>query len=243
VADASGIPPPSENVSQFAVNRSERKLGGYVKWMFFDKESNNTPFSAGTYYGDKKVFNVGAGFKNQDNALWHLSEGDTILSHLNQLGVDVFLDMPLNQEKNNVITFYAAYYNYRMGPNYIRNIGPNNPIPELNQSQASFNGRGNAFPSIGTGSTVYAQGGYLFPYFKNKMAGQLQIVGDIQWSDFEYLRTPMILYNIGVNWIIHKHFSKWSLNFQNRPIYYQREQGVFKEDSRWMIVLQYQFKV
>lgn len=243
IAGLDGAIPPQENISEFAVNSSSRKTTGYFKWMFFDAESNNSPFSAGTYLGSKKILNIGAGFKTQNRAFWHLSQGDTVITDLTQFSVDVFLDLPLNTEKNTVLTFYTAFFAYEMGPNYLRNIGPNNPIPGLDQTSRSFNGRGNAFPAIGTGQTSYTQAGYLFPRFKNTKAGQLQVVADLQVSDYERLNDLMVIYNLGLNWYIHDHYSKWSLNVQNRPVFYNTQSGIEKQDSKWMLVLQYQFKI
>ena len=181
--------------------------------------------------------------KTQNHTFWHLNQGETVFTDLMQFAADVYLDLPLNTEKNTALTFYFTYFNYDMGPNYVRNIGPNNPVPELDENNQSFNGRGNSFPAIGTGESYYTQAGYLFPFFSNKKIGQLQVVADLQVSDYERLNDLMVMYNIGLNWYVHEHYSKWSFNFQNRPIFYSEPVGIVEKERRWMIVLQYQFKI
>jgi len=49
----------------FAVdNNALGKLSttGYASWQFLEKESNFLPYTVGTYLGEKKVFNLGAGY-------------------------------------------------------------------------------------------------------------------------------------------------------------------------------------
>ncbi len=44
-------------------------VSGYFDYQFLDQESNALPYRVGTYLGTKKVFNIGAGFFNQSNAI------------------------------------------------------------------------------------------------------------------------------------------------------------------------------
>lgn len=51
-------------------NNGDSKLAiqGYVDFQIFDKESNLLPFRVGTYLGEKKVLNIGAGFYHNKDA-------------------------------------------------------------------------------------------------------------------------------------------------------------------------------
>lgn len=49
----------------------------------------------------------------------------------------------------------------------------------------------------------------------------------------------MVYYDMGINWLFHRHLSKLSLNFQSRPVY-RVTQGRTEVDTRkLMVVLQY----
>ena len=89
---------------------------------------------------------IGIGMEYQSDALWYLQGGDTTFNDMVLWAVDFFLDKPLNHRQKTAVTFYAGYFNYDFGPNYIRNTGVNNPANGVDPSAASFNGPGNAFP-------------------------------------------------------------------------------------------------
>ena len=230
----------TEDVAKFTDKNTGNIYSGYVKWEFMDEESNKIPFSDGTYLGGKNVFTLGLGAELQNNALASLQKGETRFHDLRLLAVDAFLDMPLQDRTSAVLTFYAAYFNYDFGPNYIRNTGVNNPIADIDIEQVSFNGPGNAFPVVGTGDSFHTQLGYLFPYLdKARKLGRLQPYFSFQYSNFESLSDPMAYYDIGVNWYLKEHLSKFSINLRNRPIYSSLPQGAVLEDRKWSAVVQY----
>ena len=90
-------PIPVEGIATFADRAIRAQLAGYFKYEFWESESNNLPYHAGTYLGAKKVLNLGAGFLFQDDALWSLENGDTVLHNLSLFAVDAFLDLPTKQ--------------------------------------------------------------------------------------------------------------------------------------------------
>lgn len=233
-------PDPIEGVAQFTDKASSRLYAGYFKWEFKDQESNKVAFSDGTYLGKKSVMSLGAGFEYQTDALWNLDNGDTVFQDMALFSVDFFLDQPLNSQKNTVLTFYAAYFNYDFGPNYVKNIGVNNIAAKTDPNLSSFNGPGNAFPLVGSGNSFYTQAGYLLPKMgTNGKNGQLQPYISLQYSDFDALNDPMIYYDLGLNWFLQEHYSKLSLNVQNRPIYQQTTEGIEVDERKLMVVLQY----
>lgn len=227
------------DIATYADTPPRTRFTGYFKYMFLDKESNKAAFHSSTYLGKKKVLNIGAGFKYQAEMMWSLAGSDTILHPLQSWAIDVFYDTPLNEEKGTALTTYLAYFNYDFGPNYVRNLGVNNPTTGIISSQASFNGRGNSFPMMGSSRTVFFQMGYLM----NKellSKGSLQPNIAIQYSDFDLLDDPMIVYDLAINWLFGGHLSKITLGYQNRPIFYERNNGIFSEERRGMLIMQYQ---
>ncbi len=228
--------------SLFSSEPGKAQLQGYFMWQFLDKETNLTPYTTGTYLGKKRVFNIGAGFITQSKAMWHLSDDakDTLRSNMDLFAVDFFYDAPLNTEKGNALTLYACASSTNFGKNYVRNLGVMNPANGTN-ANASFNGAGSAFPIVGTGNTFYAQAGYLFKKDLLGDRGTLQPFAAAQYSKFQMLKDPMLMYEAGLNWLIDGSRSKLSLNYQSRPVYTQNTAGDYVSNSRkGMLVLQYQ---
>ncbi|OBY63829.1 hypothetical protein [Polaribacter reichenbachii] len=224
----------------FANNRPRIKTSSYVKYQFFEHESNKSAYQTGTYVQAKKVFNIGAGFQFQEKAM---SDGDALLAETNlydmkHWAVDSFLNLPLNN--GGAITAYAGYYDYDFGKDYMRNVGANNPTTG---GGTDYNGAGVAFPMIGTGTTFYTQFGYAFKktkVFDYPMVIQPNIA--IQSSDWDALNERMVVYDFTVNFLMNgTHGNKLSLGYQHRPIFdaATMEQKKYKG----MAVLQYQISL
>ncbi|MBC7449884.1 MAG: hypothetical protein H7259_00190 [Cytophagales bacterium] len=243
------------NVATFSTRGANPQLNTYLSYQFFDQESNKTPYNTGTYLGTKKVFNIGGGFQYQKDAMWYTTiadpinaptKVDTVSQKYLTFGLDVFYDAPVNKEKGTALSFYAAYLYSDYGRNYIRNLGVMNAADGgkgYSGSSGAFNsGGGSAFSMNGTGSTLSAQLGYkmkdnllgehgtLMPYVMTQLSG-------FQYYDYKV----MSVYNVGVNWLIKGHNSKFSLDYQNRPYFAQTGTATPKETvRRGMVVLQYQ---
>lgn len=229
----------------FSAKPPEPQLQGYVKYQFLEKESNDTPYSVGTYLGKKNVFNIGAGFIYQQNAMWHTENNgiDTVYSDLGLFAVDIFYDHKLNAEKENAITAYASFNVHDYGKKYVRNVGVMNPANGTNEN-GTFNGAGNAFPMMGTGTTIYVQPGYLFKKGLLGKMGTLQPYVAVQYSQFDLLKDPMLMYEGGFNWLIKGHGTKISFNYQNRPVFEQNNSGDWiVTKRRGMFVTQFQIMI
>lgn len=205
---------------------------GYVFYQFFEEESNLLPFLVGTYLGSKKVFNIGAGYQHQKNAMWHTNSiGDTLNHNQTLISVDAFLDLPLNKKRKDAITAYAVYYNYDFGPNFVRSIGI------LNPSEGGGALRGNAVPTIGTGSILYGQAGYLLPEFTEKY--RLQPYVAYSYARFSGIRdanqaiVPVEVADVGINLYMAGHHSKWTLNYRSRPDF--TNVNALKRRSEWTL--------
>jgi hypothetical protein len=244
IQNAVAVVNPLSVNSDFALTPSKLQSQGYFMYQFFDEEDNLVPYTTGSYLGKKKIFNLGAGFIYQPQAMWNLnSTNDTLFSNMFLLGADVFLDLPLNKEKQNAITSYLAYNYFDLGVNYVRDVGVMNPGNGVN-ANGTFNGSGDAFPMVGTGSTLYFQIGYLM---KKELIGKstFQFFGATQISDFERANDSMLMYEFGFNWLTAgTHNSKVSLNYQDRPVFSSDALGNLNQTNRkGMIVLQFQVMI
>ncbi len=211
----------ADNAATFALRPPNVQLQGYFMYQFLDQETNQVPYTQGTYLGQKKVFNIGAGFVHQANAIWYRNNNgaDTTFNAMTLLSVDVFYDTYLNKEKGTALNAYLAYFDNNFGPNYIRNLGLMNPANGVAAGKGSFAGAGNAFPIEGTGNLWYGQIGYKF---KDKLLGEqgtLMPYSSLQYANYQGLRDKMYVWNIGINWLIKGHNSKITLNYENRPVF------------------------
>lgn len=235
------------NTAYFSSKAPEVNYQGYFMWQFLDKESNQVPYMNGSYLGKKRVFNIGAGFQFQKDAMaYRSSANDTAIKYtaIQQFGADVFFDYYLNKDKQNAVTAYAAFLNYDFGPNYIRNAAVMNTATGAGGPAASFNGAGNAFPLVGTGQVIYTQAAYLFKKDLFKKQGTLQPYVSGIYANYKKLKDPVMVYDIGVNWVMGGQNSKLSLNYQSRPIFNTNATtGDIEETKsarRGQIVMQYQ---
>ena len=138
--------------------------------------------------------------------------------------------MPLgDRDESGAFSGYLVFYNYDFGPNHLRSIGIMNLASP--GEGVSVNGAGNAYPSIGTGQHVYFHGGYLLP--PNLLNGQefMPYVA-FQYSNFEALEDPMLLFEGGLNWFLQGHHAKITMAFRNRPIFQAAEASKPVADSR-----------
>ncbi|HWZ21243.1 MAG TPA: hypothetical protein VNW06_01245, partial [Cytophagaceae bacterium] len=120
-------------VSTFSTRDPNPQFSGYFAYQFLDQEANFVPYNTGSYYGQKRVFNIGGGFQYQNRAVWrkelNTTTGvvDTITSSYTSVGLDIIYDTPVNKEKGTAISIYASWLYSNYGKNYIRTFGPMNP--------------------------------------------------------------------------------------------------------------------
>ncbi len=239
-----GVVATKTNMSANATNITTETWapGGYVNYMFFDKENNKLPFYVGSYLGAKKVFNIGAGFYSQAEVTGTrtITSTDTLINRHNQLclGIDAFLDMPLGADKKSTISLYAVYYNYDFGPNYLRNIGILNEHAGTDAKIAdrSSLGGGNLQPSIGTGSIIYGQLGYALPAMAN--GTRFMPYATFTYKNFERLPDPTSQFGLGLNYFINSHFAKLTLEYQTRPVYQTNNGVIERNGSKGQLILQ-----
>jgi hypothetical protein len=216
-------PPALSSYSSFALKGHKKQFQGLFLYQFFEKEANQTPgYMTGTYLGKKKILNLEAGFITQQNATWHKENtADTVYTAMNLWSVASFLDMPLDRKKGTAINAYLGYFHTDYGQNYLRYNGIMNPASGSTITlPGASNIQGNAFPMFGTGSVVYSQVGYLFPAdMFGKGNGTLMPYAQMQVANYERLTKSMSVWNVGLNWLVRGHNSKFSLDYQSRPTF------------------------
>lgn len=221
--------------SSFSARPPKMQYHAYVMYQFKDQESNMMPYNAGTYLGKKNVFNVGVGAIYQKDAMWRLgAANDTISSNMLHLSADVYYDAPVGI-KGQAISFYGSVAHYDYGKNYIRNSGPMNPANGSN-NPTILNGGGTAFPMFGTGTVAYMQAGYKL---KDNLIGTTTLMPyvSMQYGDYERLNDAMTYYDAGVNWLLAGQTSKFTLAYQNRPVFNTIGNTI---DRKGAVVVQYQ---
>lgn len=209
--------PAISTESKFAPTAPKMQWNGYFQYQFWDQESNLTPYMLGTYLGKKRVLTAGVGFVYQPDAMWRTTNySDTIKSAMTHLSADVFYEKPIGT-KGEALNIYANVAHYDFGKNYIRNQAAMNPANGVSQNQY-LNGSGNGFPAYGTGTILYAQAGYKF---KDNLIGKTTLMpyAAIQHADYDRLKDRMNFVDVGVNWLLAGNTSKFTLSYQNRPVY------------------------
>ncbi len=236
IQKSNGYNPAVTAQSNFLARPAKKQWNGYLMYQFLDQESNQTPYMSGTYLGQKKVFNLGAGFVYQPDAMWHRAENgaDTVLTNMLQLATDIYYDAPAGQ-KGEAISLYGNYTYFDFGPDYLRMLGVMNPA-NGNSRTDILNGAGNNYPAFGTGTVLYAQVGYKF---KNELIGKTTLMpyASIQHCTYERLDDPVDFVDVGVNWLLASHTSKLTAAWQSRPIFNTTGDRI---DRKGGLIVQYQ---
>jgi len=200
------------------ISSEKPELKGYVFYQFWGQEDFNTSFTSMSYLGKKRLLNIGFGFDHLQSSTVSTSvEGQEIIHNKTQLGLDLFLELPL--KRNAVLNVYGVSYLYNFGPNYIRSIGV------MNVGKGGFldgmslaQGGGNASFSIGTGTINYLSAAYILPSSGDRK-GRIQPFAAINIRRFEALDQAAVCEHIGINYLVYGHELKYSLEYSTRPIY------------------------
>ncbi|GAA4024375.1 hypothetical protein GCM10022409_05460 [Hymenobacter glaciei] len=221
-------------VANYNPQNTSHVYQGYFSYNFLEPEANLLPYTQGTYLGTKRVFSIGTGFLYNKDAMYSRSSGSvvpvtsavsadpfgtvaTTKHDMVMLGFDAFYDAPLDTTSRTAITLYGVYYNFNMGPNYVRFVGAENP----GYGTAAL--RGNAVPQSGTGGVFYGQVGLLLP--KNLLGpkARLQPYVAYQHANYDGLKTSdgstkgVNIMDAGLNLLLDGHNAKVTLNYRPRP--------------------------
>uniref|UniRef100_UPI0039A4E108 porin n=1 Tax=Ornithobacterium rhinotracheale TaxID=28251 RepID=UPI0039A4E108 len=227
----------SESKVDYAVNNPKKRISGYLKYEFWDKESNLNPFSgaAGTYLGAKNILSIGVGGAYQPEMMQKGIAPNLQYFDYKNLSADVFMEKKIS-ERGDALTTYLGYYYTDFGEDYVRYVGAN----DIAEGGTSLNGKGVQEPTMGTGSSLYWNLGYLLPQSPHRTLRIQPNVG-VRYANYKGLKDAAVSYNAGVNLYFNGQASKLSLGYANRPVF----DAVSKEVSerKDMIVLQYQFEI
>ncbi len=230
---------PQIEMADYANANPKLQTSGYVKYQLLDKEQVNSPYQRGTYLGKKKIINIGFGYQFQQDAMQSLTiTGDTLQHALNLKAVDLFIDLPFY---SSALTFYLGYFNYNMGPNYIRNIGVNNPVN--GGVGESFNGVGTRFPTIGTGQILYTEVGWLLSdNIVPQSIGDIQIYANLQSADFDALDDLLMKFGGGFNYYVNPKI-KLTGGVNVWPEYIDTESGIIQNNYNTEVIVMIQAKL
>jgi len=209
---------------------------GYYQLQLWDIEGNKLPYTVGTWLGSKKVLNIGFGFHHHKDATVTLiddEDGDPTTAgrethDLNIFGADVFLDLPFGEpskSKTPALTAYLSYQYQGFGPRLVRNIGISN-IGDPGSGAGSLNGRGNGYPSVGTGHHFYALAGFLIPLGVFGDEDALQPYADLHVSALDAYEDLGPTIGVGTNYLLHGHHAKVTAHYRARPIFIEDESRV-----------------
>lgn len=234
------------NISQYSNFTNHGRYlqpSGYISYEIFDHESHILPYNTGTYLGTKKVLNIGAGFVWQKSATWNTSNGnDTIYHDMFLLGADIFYDSYLGKNKNWAISVYASYGYLNYGPGYLRELGVMNPGQSVNAGTPTINGPGNSFPILGTGQVGYLQAGLMLPKkWFGKKSFAIMPYFNTQIAKWDRLTDIMLSFDTGINFLLDNHRYKFTIDYQNRPIFSNVNFRQVQRNS--MITLQFQIAI
>lgn len=218
---ATDIKPTAATIAVDNNQKGNLATAGYIFYQFKDKEAITSSFLPGTYLGEKKIFNVGAGFYSNAEGTTTLNPDSSLSYHnISVFGVDVFTEFPVGDpSKKMSASLYSVFYDYNFGPNYIRTTGIMNPgtVDAGFTGNRVAEGAGNARFSMGTGSIWHTQAGFLLPKFSDKIRIQPYVVYALK--DLEALNQTGHYYDIGTNFLILDHNAKISLQYSSRPLY------------------------
>lgn len=236
------VPAISKNAT-FTTYGHSKQVAGFFMFNFFDKESHVTPYTVGTYLGDKKILNLEGGVIYQKNATWRTdAANDTLYDNMMLWSVAAFLDMPIKNNKY-AVNAYVGYFSTDYGDNYIRNNGIMN-MANGTTDPTIFSGGGNSYPMFGTGTSIYTQLGFRLPNDLFKGNGTLMPYVSYRTSNYDRLKDPVNVFDAGVNWLINKHNAKVTLNYGIRPVFTTQLNGdVTQTSSRATAWLQYQVAI
>lgn len=222
--------------ARFADKSPEYQFSSYIKYQFLEKESQQSPFSPGTYLGKKNILNFGVGTMHQPKTSWYLSGQDTMYHNATSFAADFFYEKILRGNKG--MTLYITYIHHDIGRNFVRYMGANNPSTSAEPSDF-VNGKGNNLPIVGTGSIWYLQVAHIRAAdAKNKT--QLQPYASLQYSRFNAFNEAAVIYSGGFNYFLNGHKSKITIGYQSRPVFQKKEHLLVEGLRKDMLVMQYQ---
>lgn len=218
-SDAYNAAVPISDYSNFSPRDPKFEFSTYMEWNFLEKENDKVPYKAGSHLGAKRVFNIGAGARFRPQAMWHTRGTDTVTTPMVMGTVDVFAEMPFKKGGQTFFNVYGAYSYTDFGPGYLRQIGPNGIATGSSLPASRIYGNGNSAPIVGTGHSLYFQGGILTPAIPKTELKFMPYVTALV-ADYRVIKKPITVYEAGINLLIKGNGLKLTAGWQNRPFFF-----------------------
>lgn len=170
--------------------KSSNIYSAYVNYQFLDQESNKLPYMVGSYFGTKRVFNIGGGFLSHPKGAVVLVDTTKTAENVLVWAIDAFADLPVGDKKA-AFTGYLSFQNNNYGKNYQLGGG----------SQDVF-----------TGKVVYFQGGFVLP---NNGSFAWQPYVTMTRKSITALDASSMDYGLGINALISGHNAKLTLEYRH----------------------------
>lgn len=234
------LQPTQTNVAVDHNSRTSLHHGGYAYYQFFETEQQSNPYLSGSYLGEKKIVNIGLGYSHTAKNTMSMDVTQKLKQHNNTImGIDIFAELPFTiGSKKSSITAYSVYYDYQMGPNYLRTNGVMNPATLDSQYSGplAFEGHGNNIALIGTGRSWFSQVGWLLPNNSNKIG--FQPFAGYNYKNFKVFQQSINVFNIGTNVLLDKHNAKFSLQYTSHPIYHMQTLKTLQRNKEFIVQAQ-----
>lgn len=235
----------------YLLKQTNYNYNGYLFWQFWDIESQSVSGATQmNYFGQKRVFNIGAGFQHQPGGTGTYRENEIGNMYIEEndvtkFAVDVFLSTPIGHS-NGGFTGYAVYYNYQYGDNYLRtsHVLGGFAGTDPNATEVSPQGTGFSQYSHGTGHIFHTELAYTLPKTIYNSEKKIQPFVAFSYKNLEGLDEASFQSDYGLNWAIIGQHVKLSAQYSLRPVYMINDQGQQKVDSHaGLFVTQLQLRI
>ncbi|MEM6524568.1 MAG: hypothetical protein AAGF85_18505 [Bacteroidota bacterium] len=223
---------PNELIS-FSPVAPDYQASGYLKLQFKDKEKQTSAYSMGSYHGKKEIFNIGFGALYQPKTTVIATSVDTNYYAAKSVAVDLFYEDRVY--KDIVLTSYLSYHHHNLGPNFVRQIGANNPADGYVPG-SSMNGKGVSRFVSGTGDIMHLDLALLKPL----KSSSIQCYMTMDLVQLQALKDNVLNLETGVNFLFDGHRSKINLGYQNWALVHEESRKSYRRNSAF--VIQYAFK-
>ena len=196
----------------------ELSYKGYFALHLWDKEYFNTSYLGMTTLGEKKLFNIGAGFDYfPESMAWYDDAGNINRENQLHFAADLFMELPMAGRQS--LSLYSVLYKYDFGKNYLRTSGTVNVWNKSNNpSEIAPEGFGNGEFRVGTGTVWYNEAGYLFPENFLNVPGRIQLFYAASDKNFEALNTSMWKHDMGGHYYAAGQKLKFTVQYSLRPM-------------------------
>lgn len=157
------------------INQSSLSYGGHFYFHFLDNEEQKLHYINSSYYGKKRILNLGFGYYFHARLFGTIQNGELEdINGLNVIAIDLFYDVPLSTTSALNLNLYVLFQRDFSKVNYYRSFR----YLTLNEGGysgysggVSVDGFGNSQPLTGSGDLLLLQAAYYRTLDANKGKG------------------------------------------------------------------------